>query len=1295
MTINKRTIARIRRRAIARFSVPAQQNLPGFDAKQYLNFNQDVKSHLKSESDINAAAKAHYVKFGMQEMRRVFPDGSGVDDPQSRLLPNELHDDTEGHRGWKAAAENLARMRKVAVSQLVASHPRAIWLGAGFNVPSYALKHPELLKESFDHDLLTLHFLEFGLERGASGHPELWDPKVLKSLYGVDLSEDLNGPEALRELRKLKGFGPYALNEAELFILNGFAPMLTEIFEADYSHNISIASMKKAEGKPRSRLQIIQLFCQTGWKNVQPVHPDLLFDADFYEESYGPIDGLSSDVSHEAALYRHWLSIGIMQHKSPNLSQLGKAIFGMDVPDELLAQIKKFAMGSNDLNTDCTLQAALEHMYHAPRPGLDFLDISARTSKSFVRNLGDRKVIEGYPDLGCWLYRLVLDADPKHIKANVALADLLQRSSDDLTARALRRNVPISRENGWNSLNLVDLLIKQGKFSEAAQILLDSAPHVEHDIIMRGVHKSHAANAFWILWNKVADQSEIYGLENVQNDLRAILRSYSPSPAHRSANRSAPIKSVALVGNQDLYQCKLYRIDQKAEQLRKAGFQVQVFSSSHELDQFTSNLDHFQAVIFFRVPAFPAIMDAILQAGQAGLSTFYEIDDIVFDTDHFPPSFESYANQITQREYNAMACGVPLFERAMELCEYGIASTATLREIMEKKVQSGKVFEHQNALGRLHLLAMSDHEHTTKKASAPLVLFYGSGTKAHKEDFHDILEPALAAMARKHGRKIEIRLIGHFDTFKHLDTKKGNVKILEPVWDFEAYCGLLAEADINLSVLSPSVLTDAKSEIKWMEAAMFGTPSVVSATRTHCEKIDDGKTGLLCKTKEDFTAGLDRLIGDTEFRKTLGQAARAQVIQEYSLNAMGENLRGIFEAVRPAGVRKKRIAIVNVFYPPQAIGGATRVVHDNVKLLHEKYGDTYDIDVICSYEGGTVPHKVERYARDGVRVWAIATPDIPDVEQRLEDKEMAQTFNTILDQIKPDLVHFHCIQRLTMSIIDVTRLQQIPYFITMHDAWWISKNQFALDNFGTESYYDYSLDKLELPERAQHLRKGLFGADAILPVSQAFGKVVAKAGIKNTTVVENGVSSLPQVVREPSQNGKVRLAHIGGVSHHKGFHHVRNTLLTTEFDNLELLVVDHSLSPDMEIRETWGTTPVIRRGKFPQDEVENLYAQIDVLLAPSTWPESYGLVTREALASGAWVVASDQGAIGSDVTVGENGFVVDVSTNEGVKKALLEIDVDPERYRQAPDSVPELRGVEAQVDELNALYLQFINATPF
>ena len=70
-------------------------------------------------------------------------------------------------------------------------------------------------------------------------------------------------------------------------------------------------------------------------------------------------------------------------------------------------------------------------------------------------------------------------------------------------------------------------------------------------------------------------------------------------------------------------------------------------------------------------------------------------------------------------------------------------------------------------------------------------------------------------------------------------------------------------------------------------------------------------------------------------------------------------------------------------------------------------------------------------------------------------------------------------------------------------------------------------------------------------------------------------------------------------------------------------MVDSSLESNEEVRMRWGQTPVLVIPSVPMEAMSEFYAEQDVLLAPSIWPESYGLVSREALSAGLWVVASD------------------------------------------------------------------------
>jgi glycosyltransferase involved in cell wall biosynthesis len=159
---------------------------------------------------------------------------------------------------------------------------------------------------------------------------------------------------------------------------------------------------------------------------------------------------------------------------------------------------------------------------------------------------------------------------------------------------------------------------------------------------------------------------------------------------------------------------------------------------------------------------------------------------------------------------------------------------------------------------------------------------------------------------------------------------------------------------------------------------------------------------------------------------------------------------------------------------------------------------------------------------------------------------------------------------------------------------------------------------------------------------------------------------------------------------HKGYRLMRNAFLSDTFAHLALTIVDHSRSRGYLRREVWGTTPVEFIGPLPQNEIGGLYSQTDVILAPSIWPESYGLVTREALACGCWVVASDRGAVGEDIANDENGYIIDVSDIAGLVRTLKQIDGDPLRYLGTPKNISALRTAAEQSDALACLYNEIL-----
>ncbi|MEM1192240.1 MAG: glycosyltransferase [Pseudomonadota bacterium] len=1312
-----------------------------FDIDGYLNANEDVAASITWRFQ----AIEHFLKLGMAENRRYKPEAPKASDPDPAAAVNALEsvdpvfyravytdmrdaDDPKCHEHF--FKHGRAEGRHPNFERFRQAHRNGALIPAGFNLATYMANAVDL-HDKLDHPYTYLiHYLNSGLEEKRDGRVQTVSTRFVRDYYAIDLPKDVTAEDALSIIRTEKALGLEDLTYLTAADLCGVHRVPAEPFLAIFDHEAYVFSgaerhtaSPSEKPTPDNYALCLEDFLETGLDRAADISYTHKFDPEFYAKQYKtalprplkitPANDADTEVetdkdgnlytNQRIELFRHWVTTGVAHAMHPNLIVWAKKELHLEIPVRLSSDLANYQRLSPDLKNLVTPGEILNHFLHhglaENRAGVVFNEETADCFCGAAETLMRQgKRIESVAVLN-----QILRGSPHFPRAAHNLGDDLLRHG--FHESALTQYAPLIENKTaqqWTYINASSCHEALGDEINAVRTLARGAEAFPEDVSLAD-RVTRAKKHFFPLILKRARQTAIsLSIPAARDQMRDAL-SLFPNDQFGPL-RDQAIRNVVIVGNHDLPQCRFYRIDQKIEHLKKAGFNVTVYRHTETLEAYHARLFETDAVIFYRVPALPPLIDAINAANILGIPTFYDMDDLLFDEDLFPPPLETYAGQISPDAHAAMSADVPLVRHAMALCRFGIASTTSLAREMEKVVHSGKVFIHKNAFGSLHeRMAMTP---TERSKHDQITLFYGSGTKAHKDDFHEIIEPVFTRLHQHYGDKIRFLVLGHITMTPALLALGDNLQLQEPLWDTEDYWTLLRdEADINLSVLSSTRVTDAKSEIKWLEAAMFGIPSVVSRTATHAEIIEDGETGFLCEKSDEFFEAIRQLIDSKKRRQAVGTAARDAAFAGYSIDAMANTIREIMTGFeRPDDkIARKKIAVVNVFYPPQAVGGATRVVHDNVNDLIEEYGDRFEVTVFAS-SNGEIPYELIDYVHDGVRVTTVTTENTPNLEKRMIDPQMAVAFRRFLDREQPDLVHFHCVQRLTTSVLSEARAANIPYVITAHDGWWISDSQFLVDTNDDIDLYTYhdpahaqqgtksKGENLPMNDRQRAIRKDVIGARHILAVSDPFADIYRSTGLDHTITVENGVSQLPTVARTISATGRVRLAHIGGVSRHKGFHLVKHALMSRpDFTNLELLVVDHARQQGSIAREVWGSTPVTFVPKVPQKEVANLFGNIDVLLAPSIWPESYGLVTREALMCGCRVIASDRGAIGGSIDHGENGLVVSVDHIDGVRDALAEINANADYYLTPPATQPTLRFARQQARDLAALYTRILD----
>ncbi|GAA0761631.1 hypothetical protein GCM10009076_14840 [Erythrobacter ramosus] len=82
-----------------------------------------------------------------------------------------------------------------------------------------------------------------------------------------------------------------------------------------------------------------------------------------------------------------------------------------------------------------------------------------------------------------------------------------------------------------------------------------------------------------------------------------------------------------------------------------------------------------------------------------------------------------------------------------------------------------------------------------------------------------------------------------------------------------------------------------------LEAMHAGLPVVTSEADGLGEAIRDGGSGFLCKTAGQFAERLQRLVEDPELRKRMGETARDDAREGFSLEAMASKTRAVYRSV--------------------------------------------------------------------------------------------------------------------------------------------------------------------------------------------------------------------------------------------------------------------------------------------------------------------------------------------------------------------------------------------------------------
>lgn len=375
------------------------------------------------------------------------------------------------------------------------------------------------------------------------------------------------------------------------------------------------------------------------------------------------------------------------------------------------------------------------------------------------------------------------------------------------------------------------------------------------------------------------------------------------------------------------------------------------------------------------------------------------------------------------------------------------------------------------------------------------------------------------------------------------------------------------------------------------------------------------------------------------------------------------------------------------------------------------------------HEDEMPPVRLFEQPYDGFRVirlnhWRRMNPN--DVLRDYENRHLDGWFQSVLDDVRPAAVHFFHLRQLGSNLIRVAARNGVRTVVNLMDFWYLCPRFTLLrrdgglcagppdggagciacehpELVGITPIEDAATDApgarlRALLDRAARQLANLAHADAVIAPSRFLAEMFARNGLprERMTVVPYGLE--PDRIRPiPTARPRhpLRLAFCGVLSPWKAPHLAVEAVLGTRAE-VVLQVHGRTHEPMFQsyidpLLARAAVDPRIRfPGPYAAADAARVFADMDVLVVPSTWYENTPFVVLEAFAAGVPVIAADLGGLSEVVRDGENGLLFRAGDAASLGAAIERIAGDPSWFSRLRLAAPA--GIERNYDVFALAY---------
>lgn len=419
--------------------------------------------------------------------------------------------------------------------------------------------------------------------------------------------------------------------------------------------------------------------------------------------------------------------------------------------------------------------------------------------------------------------------------------------------------------------------------------------------------------------------------------------------SRHSRNLGEPALDVLFVDGALGTTSTTYRVDHVARGMSAEGYRVKVIRGD-ELERYMGEDIRAHNVTFFRAPLWSPYREFADKMRRQGATIVYDTDDFVFDEDAMP--LMDGVRFLSENEIENYRRGIKAYREFVLYSDIVTLSTSAL--VDEVRRMGKKAFRVRNTISKSNIDLFQEIAAVRDTKPSPFVVGYYSGTKTHQADFA-VMANALAVFMERHD-DVVFRLVGELSLEEFPEFDKFGSRIVR--------VGLMPHDDMLADQLNCHVIVapleignafcEAKSELKFFEAALARCPVIASATRSFKEATLNGKFAKLAENDDEWLNAYEDTYANYEETLAIASAAFDYVCSDYAEGVASKEAlvayrrdKSVTQVTHPFS-QQSNTADFAVLITDVIIGGGGHRKVFNVCHALERHGYTVAIYVLYS-----------------------------------------------------------------------------------------------------------------------------------------------------------------------------------------------------------------------------------------------------------------------------------------------------------------------------------------------------------